>query len=53
VVDGKAAAYVCEHYACKLSVTSAEALDKIVSGRIHAPGKQQTARRIKKATVTW
>jgi hypothetical protein len=26
LVDGKATAYVCENYACKLPVTSAEAL---------------------------
>jgi uncharacterized protein YyaL (SSP411 family) len=30
LVDGKPAAYVCENYACKLPVTSVEALEKIL-----------------------
>ena len=30
LVDGKAAAYVCENYACKLPVTTAEALGRLL-----------------------
>ena len=30
LVDGKPAAYVCEHYACQLPVTSPEALAKLL-----------------------
>jgi uncharacterized protein YyaL (SSP411 family) len=31
LVDGNAAAYVCENYACKLPVTSAEALAALIT----------------------
>ncbi|MCB0139314.1 MAG: thioredoxin domain-containing protein, partial [Caldilineaceae bacterium] len=30
LVDGKAAAYVCENYACQLPVTTAEALGRLL-----------------------
>jgi uncharacterized protein len=30
LIDGKAAAYVCEHYTCKLPVTAAAALGKLL-----------------------
>lgn len=33
LVDGKAAAYVCEHYACQLPVTEAVALGKLLDRR--------------------
>jgi uncharacterized protein YyaL (SSP411 family) len=33
LVDGKAAAYVCEHYACQLPVTDAAALGKLLERR--------------------
>lgn len=39
LVDGKAAAYVCENYACKLPVTSAEALGEIVRNSLLALGR--------------
>uniref|UniRef100_A0A7C1FH80 Thioredoxin domain-containing protein n=1 Tax=Caldilinea aerophila TaxID=133453 RepID=A0A7C1FH80_9CHLR len=37
LVDGKATAYVCENYACKLPVTSAEALATMLDALIHHP----------------
>jgi hypothetical protein len=33
MIDGKATAYVCENYACKLPVTEVEALAKLLDGK--------------------
>ena len=33
LVDGKAAAYVCENYACKLPVTEVQALEKLLNSK--------------------